>query len=129
MLEKGPLILVDDNEVDIQIFSRYLKSSNLENPLLSFQNGRDFLAYMKSVEEGSKERPAIVFIDVNMPEMSGFEVLVKLKELMKSQNAIRLVVLSSSDHPTDKEKALSLQAQYVEKFFDVDEAVYFLNSL
>jgi len=64
------------------------------------------LAYLKTVEEGKSPLPELIFLDINMPKMNGWEFLEAYKELplMKENKAV-LQMLTTSSNPDDMDKA------------------------
>ncbi len=66
------------------------------------------------------EKPQLVFLDVMMPKLSGFEVCEKVKQQPELQH-IHIVLLTAKGQEADKEKGLSLGAnEYITKPFDPD---------
>lgn len=67
-----------------------------------------------------EEKPQLVFLDVMMPKLSGFEVCEKVKKQPELQH-IHIVLLTAKGQEADKEKGLSLGAnEYITKPFDPD---------
>ena len=67
-----------------------------------------------------EEKPQLVFLDVMMPKMSGFEVCSKVKQQPELKD-IHIVLLTAKGQEADKEKGLSLGAnEYITKPFDPD---------
>ena len=106
----NPIIVVDDDELDIRLVKRHCARSNLENELLSFTSGNEFLSYLSEIEEVADEMPALVLLDINMPIISGFDVLKRTRE----RNAFKILpiffMFTCSDDPQEREKALELGA-------------------
>ena len=66
----------------------------------------------------SEEKPQLVFLDVMMPKMNGFEVCEKVKKEMKMDN-IHIILLTAKGQDTDREKGLEAGAnEYMTKPFD-----------
>lgn len=114
-----PLMLVDDDPNDALLFARRLKDAGVPNPLVHFRNGGDAFMYLKQFCDGTKSadhRPCLVFLDVNMPSLSGFDVLVWARQ----QNALRgmkILMLSGATEPWDSRIAAKLGADdYLVKF-------------
>ena len=67
-----------------------------------------------------EEKPQLVFLDVMMPKMSGFEVCSKVKQIPELKDT-HIVLLTAKGQEADKEKGLSLGAnEYITKPFDPD---------
>jgi len=90
------------------IFSRcFITRSVLEkiapdSLLRSFFNGQEFYDYF---ENGNDTMPDLVFLDLSMPDLSGFELLDKLRENTELSFKPKFVILTTSKYVIDKEKA------------------------
>jgi two-component system response regulator len=124
------IVFVDDDKAELMIATRYLQKSTITNNVLTFISADDFLNYMNDVKSGSHKMPAIVFLDVRMPKMDGFEVLEKLRGEKEFQEFPPVVMLSNSDAPSDIRKAHEKGANaYKTKFPNGEEFIAFFNSL
>src|SRR6476661_5260291 len=75
----APVMIVDDNDDDVTLFSRHLKTAGVKNPVLHFRNGGDAFMFLKQFCPPASTRvqmPTVLFLDVNMQGLSGFDVLV-----------------------------------------------------
>lgn len=131
LVGRGPVVLVDDDEVDIEILTRsFARSRAAESyELLAFRGGDSFLEYMREVEQKRAEIPSIVLLDINMPRMNGFEVLsaVRVKENFREVPAVMFV--SNTDNPRDIERCNELGAGFQEKFDSMAACIEFYDSL
>lgn len=112
--DDSPIVLVIDDSKDVhRLLSARLRQEELV--LRCTISGEEGLASAKS------ERPSIVLLDLDMPEIDGFEVLRRLKEDAGLVN-IPVIVLSGLQSPQDKVTAFDLGAvDYVTKPFDLTE--------
>lgn len=128
--ENHPLIIVDDEKADTMFFLRALKKSKIKNQSLVFHSGQELLDYLEQVRASTALMPAAILLDINMPKMSGFEVLQNMKLQSEFQTVPVVVMLTSSTAPVDKETARNLGCDlYKEKPDTIEEYVEFLNSL
>lgn len=113
-VEQSPIVLVIDDSKDVhRLLSARLRHEELE--LRCTISGEEGIAAAKS------QRPAIVLLDLDMPDVDGFEVLRRLKEDAGLVN-IPVIVLSGLQSPQDKVTAFDLGAvDYVTKPFDLTE--------
>lgn len=97
------IILIDDNDDDNFIHSRLIKKNNLSKGVTSFISGWDALEYLKNDSNPEYVRPDVIFLDINMPEMDGWEFIERYnKELTEEQKSKQVVVLlTTSDNPDD----------------------------
>lgn len=123
------LVMVDDSEIDIMLMKRFVKKSNLKNEFISFNSGEEFLDYMEQFKQDTTGMPALVFLDINMPGMNGFEVMAALRDTSEFKELPIVTFLSNSNSPSDVDRCRELNAYMQEKFSDTDECVVFLNSL
>ena len=99
-------LLADDDTDDIDMFQEALKEIDPSIILYTASDGNEALEKLASTES---KRPQIIFLDTNMPGMSGYECLVELKAYEQFRN-IPVIVYSTSSHQKNAEKALSLGA-------------------
>lgn len=91
------ILLVDDDSVEHMKVSRAFKKLEIPNPLITKNDGLEAKEYL----EKSDELPGLILLDLNMPNMNGFEFLefIKADERLK---VIPIVVLTTSNNDQDK---------------------------
>ncbi|MDD5063884.1 MAG: response regulator [Phycisphaerae bacterium] len=115
-----PMLLVEDDSVDVMMVKRALKDLNVKNPLVHTPNGEGAIEYLTG--EGN-EKPCIILLDLNMPKMNGVEFLkvVKADDVLKK---IPVVVLTTSMDTKDKFETFELcAAGYIVKPADYKKFV------
>lgn len=123
-----PVAFVDDDEVDRLIISRVLERSNLANEVLAFESARATLEHMRLVDRGETTIPGLILSDINMPELSGFDLLRELRGTPKFATVPVVVMLSSSQAIKDIELAIALGATgYLAKASGIDAFVHTIN--
>lgn len=109
------LIIVDDDP-DYIFFHRLLaKKSGLSDNPISFEDGQELIDYI-SENNNEKVRNTLIFLDLYMLRIDGWEVLDYL-ETLKIPNKIKVIVISSSVNMNDKTKAIAYSSviDYIEK--------------
>lgn len=119
-----PVLLVEDNPVDVDLTRRAFSRRQLAHPLLVARDGEEALAWLPRWAAG-EPRPLLILLDLKLPRVDGLEVLARWKADPCSR-AIPVVVLSTSTEERDIEAAYQLGASsYIvkpidfEKFLDV----------
>ena len=99
------IALVDDDEVINMVHSEVIKRIVDDVQLEVFQSGTQLLEHLKS---GNEQFLDVIFLDIRMPEMDGFEVLEKLESLeSKISKDTKVYVLSSTLDDRDLSRAKS----------------------
>lgn len=98
--------LVDDDKVFQFITGKILKSLNVIDCLLQFENGQPLLEYLQNNSDKPESLPDVIFLDIQMPFMDGWQFLQEYSNLRISfAKQIKIYILSSSISSYDKEKA------------------------
>jgi two-component system, response regulator len=121
----GTILLVDDSDDDVALTLRALRTNNITNNVDVVTDGAEALDYL--FREGENwSRPVLILLDINLPKVSGLDVL---RQIRTSEPTRRLpvVVLSTSSEDRDIVESYDLGANgYVRKpvvFSDFVEAV------
>jgi two-component system, chemotaxis family, response regulator Rcp1 len=116
------VLLVEDDPGDVLIAREALRAGNLSTRLGVVNNGVEAIAYLrKQGGYADAERPDLILLDLNLPRMSGHEVLAQVKADALLRR-IPVVVLSTSVAVEDIAKSYDLHANvYVAKPVDFDE--------
>lgn len=96
------ILLIDDNPADNFMHTRVIKKSGLVGSVHAVESGQEALDYLKSIETP----PNLIFLDINMPGMNGFEFLVEYNKLSDSlQGDVIVIMLTTSLNPDDHDQA------------------------
>lgn len=125
------LMLIDDNPGEELILKSALKRIQIKNvALTAFQNPEKALEHIEKLlqtDEGKKELPDLILLDLNMPIMNGSELLVKLKNI-EALRVIPIIIITTSSIEDELEKCYKLHANSVlQKAMDFDDYVHSLD--
>jgi CheY-like chemotaxis protein len=127
---KSTLLLVEDSEDDAFFFKRTLQKSGMGCTLHRVANGAEAIDFLRSTSISNfQELPKVIFLDLKMPVLNGFEVLDWLQtQTFTSQ--IRVIVLSGSEHENDKTRAAHMGAMnYLVKPVTISDLNRFLKDV
>lgn len=120
-----PILLIEDDQVDVLTTRRALKEIHVTNPLVVCENGEEGLAWLRN----SAEQPCLVLLDLNMPVMNGIEFLENVKRDARLRR-IPTVVLTTSEEQEDKARSFDLGiAGYMAKSVDYRRFVEVMRSI
>lgn len=121
-----PILLVEDDHVDILTIKRAMKEIAVANPIVTRENGEDALAYLR---DPASARPCIILLDLNMPIMNGLEFLQQAKH-DEQFRSIPVIVLTTSEEQHDKVNSFNLGvAGYMAKPVDYRRFVDMMRSI
>ena len=103
-----PILLVEDNPVDVDLTLRAFKSKNLTNNIRIARDGEAAVEFIDKWDAG-EQVPVVILLDLKLPKVDGLEVLNIIKS-NKKYSHIPIVVLTSSSNSTDIETAYKLGA-------------------
>ena len=109
MKKIGKVLLVDDDEITCYLNRNLLESMEVAQQIESVHDGLQALQYVRGKFIGT-ESPNydidLLFLDLNMPVMDGFEFLEELKKLSDiDRSRLKIIILSSSANRKDAEEA------------------------
>ena len=101
------ILLVDDDPDDNMYHQIIIEEMGIVNNIAIALNGLEALEYLKKENQTA---PEIIFLDLNMPKMNGWEFLEQYKHLNKEQKAkVVLVILTTSANPDHIKKAQEIE--------------------
>ena len=112
---KKKILIIEDNEQNLYLASFLLEQSGYE--VVSADDG------MKGIEKTKAEKPDLILMDIQLPEMNGYEATKRIKN-MPELHHIPIVAVTSYAMVKDREKALAIGCVgYIEKPFDPETFV------
>ena len=75
----SPILLIEDNPLDAELTNAFFKKARLSNPLVRVEDGVAALSYLNRQIDNGDPLPVAILLDINLPGMTGIEVLHVLK--------------------------------------------------
>jgi CheY-like chemotaxis protein len=126
MEDSMPILLVEDDNIDVIMFKRALGDLNITDPLIHLADCREALEYL---ENEDNRKPWFVLADLNTPRMNGLEFL----RAIKAHDALRqivVVILTGSDDEEDITESFRLGvAGYIVKPPDYEKLVEVIRTI
>jgi CheY-like chemotaxis protein len=111
------VMVIDDSDSDLYVAEHYLKKYFVAANVISAESAMEGLDYLLQYANSVEQLPSIIFLDIRMPVMDGFEFLEKYKKLPSSvHERCTVIMLSSSADPRDHERIKN--DPFVKKFIN-----------
>ena len=105
------VLLIDDDKVTNYYNQRIVNKHEKINDVVAVTSGKNALKYLKEAEQGLVEKPNLIFLDINMPAMNGWEFVEEYKKLNSDfTKDIKLVMLTTSNNPDDYQRSLQIDS-------------------
>ncbi|NVK53116.1 MAG: response regulator [Flavobacteriaceae bacterium] len=106
MNKLNTILLIDDDPATNFLHKLIIKKEDCTENIICIQSAKEALDYLKTRnEKGIYPHPEMIFLDINMPGMNGWEFLNEYEKNEKEQKAKIVVMLTTSLDPEDKKKA------------------------
>lgn len=105
------ILCIDDDPITLMLCKKVITKASFSNEIITSQNGEEALHYFNTIKSNNTEdkpnqHPQLIFLDLNMPVMGGWEFLDHFSTTDYSEfNTTKVIVLSSTIDPEDLEKA------------------------
>jgi two-component system response regulator len=121
------ILLVEDRDDDAELTTRAFRKARIANPLVRVRDGVEALDYLLGrgahAARNVADVPAVVLLDLNLPRVSGIEVLTAIRADQRI-NHVPVVILTSSSEDKDRLAAYQQHANsFVRKPVDYDQFV------
>jgi two-component system response regulator len=124
-IESIDILLIEDNMNDVQLVTMALEENHIVNKVIHLKDGAEASDYIfhegTYADKPKNENPKIIMLDINMPKVSGIELLKKLKADERTKEIPVVIFTSSHEDPHLKESYRLGVNSYVLKPIDFDQ--------
>lgn len=100
------VMIIDDNLIDLYIAARMITKNNFGKKVLQYSSAIEALKYLQENQANILQLPEVIFVDIYMPMMSGFEFMLEYDKFPTAlKNHCKVFMLSSSIDERDLAKA------------------------
>lgn len=116
------VLLIDDDEPTNYLNEIVVAESNIAEKIISVQSARLALEMLQGKEGVPRCNPDLIFLDINMPVVNGWEFIAKYKDINSGSQGKVVVMLTTSVNRDDERKAMSIAeiSDYVNKPLSTD---------
>lgn len=93
------ILLIEDNEGDILLTTEAFEESRIVNKITTKRDGKEAINFFESISR-REEVPDLILLDINLPKISGHEVLLYVKNSVK-YSSIPVIILTTSSSEKD----------------------------
>lgn len=117
------IVMVEDDEGHARLIEKNVRRAGVNNEIIPFTNGTDALDYILGPDrsgQASADRYLLILLDLNLPDMSGTDILEKVKNNPHTRR-LPVVILTTTDDEREIQRCYDLGANvYITKPVDYD---------
>jgi len=112
------IVMIEDDEGHARLIERNIRRAGVNNEIVSFRNGTDGLTYLLGADgsgEESSSRSMLILLDLNLPDMTGVDILAKVKSNPHTRRS-PVIILTTTDDEREIKRCYDLGANvYITK--------------
>jgi CheY-like chemotaxis protein len=121
------IVMIEDDEGHARLIEKNIVRAGVTNPIVHFPNGGTALQYLE--QNGDSARSLLVLLDLNLPDMTGIDILQKLKSHEGLKRA-PVIVLTTTDDKREIERCYELGCNvYITKPVEYDHFAHAIRQL
>jgi len=126
------IIMIEDDEGHARLIEKNVRRAGVSNEVIPFTNGTDALDFLLGADRSgdvSKGRQYLILLDLNLPDMTGVDILEKVKNNEHTRR-FPVVVLTTTDDQREIQRCYDLGANvYITKPVDYDGFAHAIRQL
>jgi DNA-binding response OmpR family regulator len=112
------IVMIEDDEGHARLIERNIRRAGVNNEIVSFRNGTDGLRHLLGEDgsgEDSAQRSMLILLDLNLPDMTGVDILTKVKANQHTKRS-PVIILTTTDDEREIKRCYDLGANvYITK--------------
>ncbi|WGM37690.1 response regulator [Caulobacter sp. NIBR1757] len=109
MTQHVTIVMIEDDEGHARLIEKNIRRAGINNPIKHFLDGTSAVDYLENAPEGPAHNgPALVLLDLNLPDMSGTDILTRIKSAEGSLKRTPVVVLTTTDDKVEIQRCYDL---------------------
>jgi CheY-like chemotaxis protein len=126
------IVMIEDDEGHARLIEKNVRRAGVNNEILPFTNGTDALDFILGADRSgtvSSDRHLLILLDLNLPDMSGIDILEKVKSNPHAKR-LPVVILTTTDDEREIQRCYDLGANvYITKPVEYDSFAHAIRQL
>ncbi|WP_298688034.1 response regulator [uncultured Sphingomonas sp.] len=116
------IVMIEDDEGHARLIEKNIRRAGISNDIRHFTDGTSALDYLYNSPEGpALNGPALILLDLNLPDMSGTDILIRIKAEASPLRRTPVIVLTTTDDKIEIQRCYDLGANvYITKPVDYE---------
>jgi DNA-binding response OmpR family regulator len=126
------IVMIEDDEGHARLIEKNVRRAGVNNPIIPFTNGTSALDHILGVDRSgsvSEGRYLLILLDLNLPDMSGIDILEKVKANVHTKR-LPVIILTTTDDEREIQRCYDLGANvYITKPVEYDSFAHAIRQL